>query len=135
MKNHEEKVKDTIRFLLVDDHSATRNLVKSILFQAGFGNIKTAENGQHAFSSLEIFEIDIVICDWNMPQVTGLELLKKIRSCEKYENLPFIMLTAEHERDQVVTAYAEGVTDYVVKPFTADVLLEKVKRAIKKIKT
>jgi two-component system chemotaxis response regulator CheY len=121
-----------IRFLIVDDHAGSRGLVKSVLTQSGFTRVKACENGSEALKYLLEQEVDIVVCDWNMPVMTGIELLEQVRSHEKVKDLPFIMLTAQQQQNEVVMAFSQGVSDYIIKPFTPETLLNKVKRVLKK---
>lgn len=121
-----------MRILVVDDHSMTRNLVRSILKGVGFNNIYLAENGRQAFLFLKEDAYDLVICDWNMPDVTGIELLRVVRSDPKMMHIPFLLLTAEVFKENVKEAMEAGVSDYIAKPFTADILLEKIRGAVKK---
>jgi len=121
-----------LKILVVDDHSLTRTMVRAILKGIGFENILQAENGQEAVEHILHGNIEIVICDWNMPEGTGLEVLKTIRTDERFRDLPFIMLTAEAYRENVAAALSAGVTDYIVKPFTADVLAEKLNLVLEK---
>ncbi len=123
-----------MRILIVDDYSLTRSMVQSILKGAGFQHVVHAENGAAALERLEQDDFDLVICDWKMPGVTGIEVLQHMRSQPRYKHIPFLMLTAEAYRSSVEQAMQAGVTDYVVKPFTASTLLEKV-RTILKTKT
>jgi two-component system chemotaxis response regulator CheY len=120
-----------LTFLIADDHSLTRSIIKAILKGEGFANIVHAENGLEAVQEIFDQKIDVVICDWNMPKVTGLEVLLKIRSDSRFKNLPFLMLTAEAYRENITAAMAAGTSTYVVKPFTADVLLEKLQEVLK----
>jgi two-component system chemotaxis response regulator CheY len=112
--------------LVADDHSLTRSLVRAILRGAGFEEILHAETGVQAVQICTSQQVELVICDWNMPEGNGLEVLRTLRADERFKKLPFIMLTAEAYRENVIAAAQSGSHDYVVKPFTADVLLEKV---------
>jgi two-component system chemotaxis response regulator CheY len=120
-----------LHILVADDHSLTRSLVRAILRGAGFEEIVHAETGVQAVQIITNQQIDLVICDWNMPEGTGLEVLRTLRADERFKKLPFIMLTAEAYRENVLTAAQSGSHDYVVKPFTADVLLEKVESVLR----
>lgn len=121
------RIDERWRVLVVDDHHLTREMVRAILGGMGFMNFALAENGLVAFKILqESLKFDLVVCDWNMPHSSGLELLKRVRADVRLRNLPFLMLTAEAYRDSVEAAIAAGVSGYVVKPFTASVLSEKV---------
>lgn len=115
-----------LTILVVDDHPMTRNMVKAILKGLGFDNIVQAENGEFAVQRIFEDQVDLVICDWNMPHMSGLEVLKRVRSEEKFKALPFLMLTAEAYRENVNAAMTSGVTDYIVKPFTAETLANKL---------
>ena len=124
-----------MKVLVVDDHKMTRTMVKDILKGSGFTEIIQAENGLLALKSLELEDgIELIVCDWNMPGVTGLEVLRGVRSNEKTKDLPFLMLTAEAYRENVHAAVEAGVDDYIVKPFTANVLIEKVENVLKRKK-
>ena len=122
--------KGDYRILVVDDHALTRDMVRMILKGLGFVDITTAENGKVAIERMEAGFFHLVICDWNMPQATGLELLSWIRSTPDLKNTPFLMLTAEAYRESVTAALQAGVTDYISKPFTAGVLGNKVLKAL-----
>jgi two-component system chemotaxis response regulator CheY len=123
---HERKT----RILVVDDHALTREMVCSILRSVGFSQIETAENGQNALSKLRDRHFDAVVCDWNMPTMTGIEFLRAVRQEEDYKYTPFLMLTAEAYKENIVEAMQAGVSDYVVKPFTASILEEKLVRLV-----
>jgi two-component system, chemotaxis family, chemotaxis protein CheY len=122
-----------LRILVVDDHALTRSMVQSILRSAGYSEVIHADNGEHAIRRLGEQRMDLVVCDWNMPTVSGIDVLRFMRKNDDYQNIPFIMLTAEAYRKNVKEAIDAGVTDYVVKPFTPEVLLEKVQGVIRKI--
>jgi len=122
-----------MKFLVVDDFSTMRRIVKNILKQLGYENIEEAEDGAQAYSKLKGGSFEFVVSDWNMPNMDGLELLKKIRSDDQLKHLPVLMVTAEAEKDKVITAIQAGVSNYVVKPFTAEVLKEKMDRIFEKL--
>lgn len=122
-----------MKILVVDDFSTMRRIVKNILKQLGYENIDEAEDGAQAYSKLQAGNYDFVVSDWNMPNMDGLELLKKIRSDERLKAMPVLMVTAEAEKDKVITAIQAGVNNYVVKPFTAEVLKEKMDRVYEKL--
>lgn len=120
------------RILVADDMPTIRDLVKAQLKNMGFKTILEAADGEHAMNLLIANNqagnpIQLVISDWNMPKMTGLELLKQVRASAEWENLPFILLTSESERDQVTEAILAGVSQYVVKPFAAKIFEEKLK--------
>ncbi len=121
------------RILVVDDMPSIRELVKNHLKTMGYKDILEAENGEEALQ--KVFSLDaagspiqLVICDWNMPKMTGLEFLKQIRGNHAYQKLPFVLLTSEAERDQVTEAILAGVSQYVVKPFSGKVFEDKLKQ-------
>ncbi|RLB37752.1 MAG: response regulator [Deltaproteobacteria bacterium] len=116
----------SITILVVDDFATMRRIVKGVLKKLGFRNIIEAENGKTALSKLKKEDVGLVISDWNMPEMTGLELLKAVKAEEKFKDLPFIMLTAEGQKDCVIEAVKAGVTNFIVKPFTPDTLKEKL---------
>lgn len=112
--------------MVVDDAASMRNMLKAILREFGFDNIFEASNGKEAQKILEKKKLDMVICDWNMPVMSGLELFKAVKKDASLKDMAFIMLTAESQSSMVKEAFSAGITDYIVKPFTADVLMEKV---------
>ncbi|MEQ8983797.1 MAG: response regulator [Deltaproteobacteria bacterium] len=115
-----------IRILSVDDFSTMRRIVKNILRQLGYTNVDEAENGDAALQALRAKKYDLVISDWNMPVKTGIELLKEVRADPDLSEMPFLMVSAEGERLQVVDAVEAGVNNYVLKPFTAKILSDKL---------
>lgn len=117
-----------IRILIVDDFSTMRRIIKNILKQLGYENVEEAENGADAYEKLDSEKFDFIITDWNMPVMDGLGLLKKVRTDPEMKHLPVLMVTAEAEKDKVVTAIQAGVNNYIVKPFTADVLQDKMNK-------
>jgi two-component system, chemotaxis family, chemotaxis protein CheY len=122
-------VDTNIKVLVVDDYALTRDMVKSILRQLGFQNIQNivgVEDGVLALQVIREEKVGLVICDWNMPRLSGLAVLREVRSRERDKDLPFLMLTAEAYRENVVEAMKAGVSDYVVKPFTSSALADKI---------
>ena len=117
-----------MKILVVDDFSTMRRIIRNILKQLGYNNIEEAEDGDVALEKLKEGEFDFVITDWNMPNMTGLDLLKAIRGDERLKDIKVLIVTAEAEKENVVQAAQAGVNDYVVKPFTADVLQQKIDR-------
>ena len=120
------------KILIADDMPTIRDLVKNQLKAMGFKNIVEAADGEQALNLLIQYNtpgsaIELVISDWNMPKMTGLEFLKQVRASDEWANLPFILLTSESERDQVTEAILAGVSQYVVKPFAAKAFEEKLK--------
>ena len=121
----------SIKVLVVDDFATMRRILKNILKQIGFKNLVEADDGTTAWDVLEEQKIDLVLADWNMPKMTGLELLKKVRASEKYAKVPFLMVTAEAQKQNVIEAVQAGVSNYVVKPFTAEAISEKLEKILK----
>jgi len=122
-----------MKILVVDDFSTMRRIVKNILKQLGYENIEEAEDGAQGFSKLKTGGFHFVVSDWNMPNMDGLEMLTKIRSDPELKDLPVLMVTAEAEKDKVVTAIKAGVNNYVVKPFTAEILKEKMDKIAERL--
>jgi len=122
-----------IKILVVDDFSTMRRIVKNVLKQIGFENIEEAEDGSQALAKLKTGGFSFMVSDWNMPNMDGLELLKSVRKDPALKDLPILMVTAEAEKDKVVTAIQAGVNNYVVKPFTAEVFKEKMDRIFEKL--
>lgn len=122
-----------IKILVVDDFATMRKVVRNLLKQVGYEDIVEAEDGVMALRTLKSQKIDVIISDWNMPNMSGLELLKAVRADEELAKTPFLMVTAEALQDNVVAAVKAGVNNYIVKPFTAEVLNEKIKKIIENI--
>jgi two-component system chemotaxis response regulator CheY len=121
----------SIKILIVDDFATMRRILKNILKQLGFKNLVEADDGTTAWEVLESQEIDLIISDWNMPKMTGLELLKKVRASDQYKKSPFLMVTAEAQKQNVIEAVQAGVSNYVVKPFTAEAISDKLTKILK----
>lgn len=115
-----------MRVLVVDDFSTMRRIVKNILRQLGFTNVVEADDGTTAWEILNKEKIDFVISDWNMPQMTGIELLRKVRASEELGRMPFLMVTAEAQQENIIEAAQARVSNYIVKPFTADTMKQKI---------
>lgn len=122
-----------MRVLVVDDFATMRKIVRNILKQIGFEDIFEAEDGNVALQVLKNEKIGLVVTDWNMPNLSGLELLKTMRRDPKFSQMPVLMVTAEGLKDNVLEAVKAGVNNYVVKPFTAEVLQEKIEAIFKKL--
>ena len=121
------------KILIVDDMSTMRRLVKKACIGLGFSNIEEAEDGQKAWEKFQAAgDFQLVISDWNMPNCTGLEFLKKVRADSKYKKTPFVLLTAEAEATQIAEAIQLGVSNYIVKPFTPNILKEKLEQTHKR---
>lgn len=128
-----KKYRLNLCILVADDHALTRSMVKAILRGVGFEHITQAEDGLEAVQEISSGKIDLVICDWNMPKASGLEVLRTVRSDARFKALPFLMLTAEAYRENILAAAQAGVSTYVIKPFTADVLLTKLEEVLKSL--
>lgn len=115
-----------IPILIVDDFATMRRIVKTCLRQLGFENVTEAEDGKVALQKLQANEFKLIISDWNMPNMMGIDLLRNVRSDEKFKALPFLMVTAEAQKENVIEAAKAGVSNYIIKPFTADQLEAKL---------
>ena len=116
-----------IKILVVDDYSTMRRIVRNCLKQLGFENVDEAEDGEAALGKLQSDpEFKFVISDWNMPNMMGIDLLKAVRGNQQLKSLPFLMVTAEAQKDKMLDAAKAGVSSYIIKPFTADVLQAKM---------
>lgn len=122
-----------MKILIVDDFSTMRRIVKNLLRDLGFTNTQEADDGNTALPMLLNGDFDFLVTDWNMPGMSGIDLLKKVRADERLKNLPVLMVTAEAKREQIVAAAQAGVNGYVVKPFTAAVLKEKIDKIFERI--
>jgi two-component system chemotaxis response regulator CheY len=122
-----------MKILVVDDFSTMRRIVKNLLKQLGFENIDEAEDGAQAYSKLKEGGYGFVVTDWNMPNMDGLDLLKKVRSDPEIKDTPMLMVTAEAEKEKVITAIQAGVNNYIVKPFTGEVLKEKMDKIFERL--
>ena len=125
-----EKTPDGLKILIADDYMNMRKIVRGILRKLGIKTIFEAKNGNEAMIALETQRMDLVICDWNMPGAKGIDILKFIRSKEPIHNTPFIMVTGESSRDQVLEASQAGVNGYIIKPFSPDILIKRVNSAL-----
>ncbi len=119
-----------LKFLVVDDFSTMRRIVKNLLNDLGYANVTEADDGNTALPILQAGGIDFLVTDWNMPGMPGLDLLKAVRSDPKLAKLPVLMLTAEAKREQIIEAAQAGVNGYVIKPFTAVTLKEKIDKIL-----
>lgn len=119
-----------MKFLVVDDFSTMRRIIKNLLHDLGYANVSEADDGQTALPMLHGGNFDFLITDWNMPGMPGLDLLKAVRADAKLKQMPVLMLTAESKREQIVEAAQAGVNGYVIKPFTAVTLKEKIDKIL-----
>lgn len=122
-----------MKILIVDDFSTMRRIIKNLLRDLGYTNTQEADDGVTALPMLRNGEFDFLVTDWNMPGMTGIDLLKEVRSDAKLASLPVLMVTAEAKRDQIIEAAQAGVNGYVVKPFTAQVLKEKIDKIFERV--
>ncbi|HTV78432.1 MAG TPA: chemotaxis response regulator CheY [Steroidobacteraceae bacterium] len=123
-------MKPDMKFLVVDDYLSMRRMVKSVLNDLGYSNVTEADDGSTALPLLRDGEFDFLITDWNMPGMPGLDLLKAVRANQRLAKLPVLMVTAEAKREQIVEAVQAGVNGYIIKPFTAEVLKEKLAKIL-----
>ena len=117
-----------MKVLIVDDFATMRRILKNILKQIGLKNISEADNGKEALKELKKEKFDLVLCDWNMPEMPGIELLNQVRSDDALKGIPFVMVTAEAKKENILEAVKAGVSSYIVKPFTAETVDEKLKK-------
>ncbi|NOG32339.1 chemotaxis response regulator CheY [Halomonas sp. CH40] len=120
-------------FLVVDDFPTMRRIVRSLLKELGFTNVEEAEDGQDALNKLRAGKFEFVVSDWNMPNLDGLEMLKEIRQDDALKELPVLMVTAEAKKENIIAAAQAGASGYVVKPFTAATLEEKLNKIFDKM--
>ena len=120
-----------MKILIVDDMATMRRIVKNILKQLGFPNVEEAENGQDGLQKLRSDTFGFVVSDWNMPVMNGIDLLRAIRADDKLKATPVLMVTAEAQQANLVEAIQAGVSNYIVKPFTAETMQEKMARIFK----
>ncbi|MFY7962615.1 MAG: chemotaxis response regulator CheY [Elsteraceae bacterium] len=116
----------TLSVLVVDDYATMRRIIRNLLQQLGFTDVDEAADGEQALAKLRDKDFGLVISDWNMEPMTGLDLLKAVRADARLKALPFIMVTAESKTENVVAAKQAGVSNYIVKPFNAEILKQKL---------
>ena len=124
-----------MKFLVVDDFSTMRRIVRNLLKELGHTEVEEAEDGNAALARLKGDKFDFVVSDWNMPNMTGIDLLKAIRADDALKHIPVLMITAEAKKENIVEAAQAGASGYIVKPFTAATLDEKLKKIFNKMKT
>ena len=122
-----------MKILIVDDFSTMRRIIKNLLRDLGFTNTDEADDGLTALPMLQTGKFDFLVTDWNMPGMQGIDLLKNVRADEKLSSMPVLMVTAEQKREQIVEAAQAGVNGYIVKPFTAQTLKEKLDKIFERI--
>ena len=120
--------------LVVDDHVVIRQMVSSFLKKLGYKHVNLSENGREALKKLKTKKYDLIICDWHMPHMSGLELLTKMKEDAELKDIPFVMLTMENDKEQMLSAIQLGIDDYILKPFTLNVLNEKIEALSKKLR-
>ena len=122
-----------MKILVVDDFSTMRRIIKNLLKDLGFTNIQEADDGNSALPMLQQGDFDFVVTDWNMPGMQGIDLLRAIRADERLKHTPVLMVTAEAKKEQIVAAAQAGVNGYVIKPFTAATLKEKLTKIFERL--
>ena len=122
-----------MKILIVDDFSTMRRIIKNLLRDLGFNNTEEADDGNTGLPKLQSGNFDFLVTDWNMPGMQGIDLLKHVRADEKLSTLPVLMVTAEQKREQIIEAAQAGVNGYIVKPFTAATLKEKIDKIFERI--
>jgi two-component system chemotaxis response regulator CheY len=122
-----------MKILIVDDFSTMRRIIKNLLRDLGFSNTVEADDGNTALPVLKKGDIDFLVTDWNMPGMTGIELLRTVRADPELSTMPILMVTAEAKREQIIEAAQAGVNGYIVKPFTAITLKEKIEKIFERI--
>jgi len=122
-----------MKILIVDDFSTMRRIIKNLLRDLGFNNTEEADDGNTGLPKLQSGNFDFLVTDWNMPGMTGIDLLRAVRADERLKTLPVLMVTAEAKKEQIVLAAQEGVNGYIVKPFTAQTLKEKIDKIFDRI--
>jgi len=126
-------LKKDIKILVVDDFSTMRRIIKNLLRDLGFTNVEEADDGKTALPILKLGRVDFLITDWNMPGMSGIDLIREVRSDPNLAHIPVLMVTAEAKREQIIAAAQAGVNGYVVKPFTAAVLKEKIDKIFERL--
>jgi len=121
-----------MRFLVVDDFDTMIRIIKNVLGELGYDDVVTARNGEQAFQILTKEKIDFIISDWNMPVMTGIELLKKVKGTPELAKISFLMVTAEAEKEHIVEAIQAKVDQYIIKPFNQEMLAQKISFALHK---
>ncbi|NBW40735.1 response regulator [bacterium] len=125
------KLDKDMPILVVDDFNTMRRIVKNCLKQLGFTNIHEAVDGEAAWNKIQSTPVEFIVSDWNMPNKMGIDLLKDVRGDERFKNIPFLMVTAEAQKENILEAAQAGVSNYIIKPFTADLLSEKMEAIFK----
>lgn len=124
-----------LKFLVVDDFSTMRRIVRNLLKELGYSSVDEAEDGSAALAKLKRESYDFLISDWNMPVMDGLQLLQAVRADATLSAMPVLMVTAEAKKENIIAAAQAGASGYIVKPFTATTLDEKIKKILEKLKS
>ena len=127
------QVDKNMKILIVDDFSTMRRIIKNLLRDLGFTNTEEADDGLTALPMLQTGKFEFLVTDWNMPGMQGIDLLKAVRADEKLASIPVLMVTAEQKKEQIVEAAQAGVNGYIVKPFTANTLEEKLNKIFERL--
>lgn len=122
-----------IKILVVDDFSTMRRIVKNLLKELGFNDFDEADDGATAWPMIQTGKYDFIVSDWNMPKMTGIDLLRRVRADQQLKDTPFLLITAEAKRSQILEAAQAGVDGYIVKPFTATTLNEKIEKIFERV--
>jgi two-component system chemotaxis response regulator CheY len=123
-----------MKILVVDDFSTMRRIIKNLLRELGFTNVEEADDGATALPMLRGGHYDFLITDWNMPGMAGIDLIRAVRGDARLKDLPVLMVTAEAKREQIIAAAQAGINGYIVKPFTANTLKEKIDKIFERLK-
>lgn len=124
--------KEKVKILVVDDFPTMRRIVMNLLKEIGYVQFAQAEDGVKAWEAVQGTQFDLIVSDWNMPNMTGIDFLRKVRSSERFKAIPFLLITAEAKRSQIFEAAEAGTDGYIVKPFTAGTLMEKLNKIIER---
>jgi two-component system chemotaxis response regulator CheY len=125
--------KQNTKFLIVDDFSTMRRIIRNLLKELGYSNVEEAEDGLIGLNKIKTGNFDFVVCDWNMPNMDGLTMLQTIRAESDIANIPVLMVTAEAKKENIIAAAQAGANGYIVKPFTAATLEEKLNKVFEKL--
>jgi two-component system chemotaxis response regulator CheY len=126
-------VDKNLKILIVDDYSTMRRIVKNLLHDLGYSNVTEADDGRSAWPMLQAGDFEFLVTDWNMPGMTGIDLLRNIRADARLKALPVLMVTAEAQREQIIEAAKAGVNGYIIKPFNAVTLKEKLDKIFQRV--
>jgi two-component system chemotaxis response regulator CheY len=125
-------IKNKVKILVVDDFATMRRIIINLLKELGYTTFDQANDGVEALAIVKAKQVDLIVSDWNMPNMTGIQFLKEIRSDSDFKEIPFLLVTAEAKRSQIFEAAEAGTDGYIVKPFSADTLMEKLNKIIER---